>query len=638
SDIGVAQPSSTPTGHSLQRGADGVWEAPAPSSFGRCNGTAAPPGDGGETGEIVINELMGEPVNAESASWGEWFEVHNPGSAAIDLLGWTISSGGQPDHVIATSVVVPAGGYVVLGRGADVARNGGVDLDYNYFTGSATTIWLDATDWLVLRDGTGATADSVAWTSLARGSTRGVRDPATANQNVDGSNWGYATVQFGAGDYGTPGAANGTLSDTPPAVWTITFAGRDGGDPPLPVGFEDQIFATLRDPLGNEVATTFTWSSETPALASVDQLGVVRALGAGAAIIRATAENGTTRTYALDTHIAAPGGTAAYDGNTEFGEPVDADAGDDFIVRRDQYTASYSYLRGTPNWVSYNLEATHFGTADRCDCFTHDPELPAGFTALSTADYTGAGTYHGFGIDRGHLVRSADRTAGSLDNAVTYYFSNIIPQAADMNQGPWSDLETMLGDRARDGASEIYIISGVAGSSGTLKDEGRIVIPESVWKVAVILPRDHGLDDVTHWSDLEVIAVMMPNTPGVRDMSWTDFDTSIDAIEAASGYDLLALLPDDVEFIIESGMHELLTVFSDAAASGALTNGARASLTAKLDAAANSIARGQTMAAMNQIGAFRNELVALVRTGRIPAEMAQVLLDAAQRVVEALSD
>jgi len=38
------------------------------------------------------------------------------------LLGWTIISDGtsQPDHTINAHVIVPAGGFAVLGRGADV--------------------------------------------------------------------------------------------------------------------------------------------------------------------------------------------------------------------------------------------------------------------------------------------------------------------------------------------------------------------------------------------------------------------------------------------------------------------------------------------------------------------------------------
>ena len=40
--------------------------------------------------------------------------------------------------------------------------------------------------------------------------------------------------------------------------------------------FQDQLFATVRDGSNATVATTVTWSSDTPALASIDQNGVIR--------------------------------------------------------------------------------------------------------------------------------------------------------------------------------------------------------------------------------------------------------------------------------------------------------------------------------------------------------------------------
>ncbi len=341
----------------------------------------------------------------------------------------------------------------------------------------------------------------------------------------------------------------------PPPSNTITFTGRLASDPPLPVGFQDQLFATLRDGTGAAVPTTFTWSPETPAVASIDQNGVMTALTEGTATFRATAAEGTTATFSLPTRVAVASTTALYAGNTEFGEPADGDPSDDFIVRHDQYTASYNANRGTPNWVSYDLDPTHFGPEDRCDCFTFDPALPAAFTHYTTADYTGAGAFHGFGIDRGHLARSFDRTSASLDNAFTFYFSNIVPQAADLNQGPWALLENHLGDLVRSQGREVYIIAGVAGNRGTLKDEGKIVIPTSTWKVAAILPHDHGLADIHDYRDLEVIAVNMPNEPGVRNVPWETYKTTVDAIEALSGYDLLALLPDQIERIVEANDH-----------------------------------------------------------------------------------
>ncbi len=521
-----------------------------------CDGPPPPPPPpGSNTAKIVINELMTDPIQAESASWGEWFEVYNADTVAVNLQGWTLVSAGQAPHTVASSLVIPAGGYAVLGRGGDVNRNGGVTLGYNYFT-SSTTIWLDDNDWLALRDPGGNTADSVAWNGSSFGATRALRDATQDNANGNGVNWGYSTTPFGAGDLGTPKAANGTLSSTAPTAPTgaakITFTGRDGSDPPLPVGFADQLFATARDLAGNVVATTFTWATTTPDLASVDQNGVVTAKGAGTATITATSADGRVGTYTVATRVGVASTTAVYAGNTEFGEPADGDASDDFIVRRDQFTSSYNSGRGTPNWVSYAIDPTNFGGEDRCDCFTPDPALPDAYAKVSTADYTGAGTYHGYGIDRGHLARSFDRTSGSLDNATTFYFTNIIPQASDNNQGPWSVLEDSLGKLARNHGKNVFVIAGISGSLGTLKGEGKVVIPARTWKVAVIMPEGKGLADIDDSGDLEIIAVDMPNQAGIRNTPWHTYKTTVDAVEASSGYDVLAKLPDAVERIAES--------------------------------------------------------------------------------------
>jgi DNA/RNA endonuclease G (NUC1) len=245
--------------------------------------------------------------------------------------------------------------------------------------------------------------------------------------------------------------------------------------------------------------------------------------------------------------------TAQYGNNTEFGEPTDADSSDDLIVRRREFTSSYSPVRNSPNWVAYAIDATHFGAQDRCDCFTMDPLLPSSLPQITTDDYTGSGAIAGYGIDRGHLARSFDRTAASLDNARSFLFTNIIPQASDQNQGPWAQMENALGDYARLQDREVYVIAGVAGNKGSLKNLGLVTIPTHTWKVALILPRDTGLAQLRDYRDVQSIAVIMPNDAGVRNTPWETFVTTIDAVEALSGYDVLALLPDAIEVAVESG-------------------------------------------------------------------------------------
>lgn len=473
---------------------------------------------------------------------GEAIEVEGP--AGFDLSGYSIVlynlTGGAAYNTRALSGTLPAScdtrGVLAFTYTQDGIQNGPQDGFALVDNTGAVVEFLSYEGVLTASNGPAA-----GLTSVDIGASQGTGPAGVSLQRNSSGVWGAAPQTFGACN-----------ADAPPAANTVTFTGRFASDPPLPVGYQDQIFATLEDFNGNNLPTTFVFASDTPAIASIDQNGVFTALAEGSAILRATAADGTSGTITLPTRVAVEGGTAQYGGNAEFGEPADGDASDDFIVRYPQFTASYNANRGSPNWVAYNLEATHFGPEDRCDCFTMDPALPATFPQINTADYTGSGAFHGFGIDRGHMTRSFDRTTGSLDNARTYLFSNVVPQAADMNQGPWAILENFLGDEARFANREVYIVTGVAGNIGTLKNEGRVVIPSSTWKVAVLMPRDQGLAQVQDYRNIEVIAVNMPNQPGIRNVPWPTYLTTVDAIEALSGYDLLALLPDDVESAVES--------------------------------------------------------------------------------------
>jgi competence protein ComEC len=153
---------------------------------------------------LVIDEIMADP-RAVPDERGEWFELYNPGDGAATLRGWTIASGNDAPHPIAGDVVVPARGYAVLARSAAREANGGVTVAYAY--GPALSLGNDA-DWLVLRDASGATVDSVAWRSAPSGAARGVRDPSAASADVNGAAWTTQSSRYGAGDRGTPGAPN----------------------------------------------------------------------------------------------------------------------------------------------------------------------------------------------------------------------------------------------------------------------------------------------------------------------------------------------------------------------------------------------------------------------------------------------
>jgi DNA/RNA endonuclease G (NUC1) len=429
----------------------------------------------------------------------------------------------------------------------------------------------------------------------------------------------------------------------------ISFSGRLKTDAELPVGFEDQLFGTLRSPTNATIETAISWQSLNPNVASIDADGVMHALAPGFATVRAMAEDGTTATFTLPMIVAAPSATAQYANHAEFGEPADGDASDDFLVRRTEFTSSFNRNRNIPNWVTYNLEATHIVPGqDRCDCFTYDPLLPADFRRYTTADYTGVGgatPFHGYAIDRGHLVRSFDRTAGALDNARTFYFSNVIPQAADNNQGPWANLENYLGGLAQNQNKEVYVITGPAGSKGTLKDEGLVTIPEWTWKVAVIMPRNQGRANVQSYGDLEVVAVIMPNIAGIRTPpgtpdaanDWKKYVTTVNAVEALTGYDVLALLEKKIESVVEAGMQDEMALVDGLVETGKISKGNGNSLTSKLEAAAGSLDRGNVTAAVNQLEAFLHEVDAMEKSKRLDAVEANALRSAIMALIASVS-
>ena len=151
----------------------------------------------------------------------------------------------------------------------------------------------------------------------------------------------------------------------PPPSNRICSADVSPTDPPLPIGFQDQLFATERDASNTIITTTFTWTSETPALATHR---CERRHARARRRHRDVPRDRRRRHHrdVLAAHgVATASTTAAYGGNTEFGDPTDADPSDDFIVRHPQYTTSYNKNRGTPNWVSYDLDASQFGVERR---------------------------------------------------------------------------------------------------------------------------------------------------------------------------------------------------------------------------------------------------------------------------------
>ncbi|MER2997558.1 DNA/RNA non-specific endonuclease [Pontibacter populi] len=242
--------------------------------------------------------------------------------------------------------------------------------------------------------------------------------------------------------------------------------------------------------------------------------------------------------------------------NLTMGNPsgaiTDVNYPNNYLLQKPQFVMSYSRDKGTANWVSWHLDESWIGSTPRQDDFRADITLPSGWYRVGSTDYSGSG------FDRGHMSPSADRTATVADNSATFLMTNMIPQAPRNNQGAWATLEGYCRSMLA-GGYEIYIISGGYGIGGsgsngyaTTIANGNVTVPSNTWKVILIIP-DGDNDAARVTSNTRVIAVDMPNDQNILS-DWRAYRTTVDAIEAKTGYDFFNLVADNVETVIEANV------------------------------------------------------------------------------------
>jgi DNA/RNA endonuclease G (NUC1) len=635
-----------------------------------------------DTDDNSADFVAGDPAPRNSAS---------PPSAGGAVVA------GPFDHVaVSGGTSVERGRTIILTAALQDANNLGINDPDAVFTWTST-------DETVARV-TGTSGNTATITGIAEG--------------------GPVTINVSATSHTHTHASSSELTVVPRVLGHVTLS--SSAPMPLVIGYQTVLFVGGTDDSGIAVDfKTVTWSSTDPTVASVDSRGLVTAAGDGTAVIKATAPDGSVGSFTINTEVPFYSSSARSGHNTEFGVPTDADASNDVIIARKQYTLSYNPQRGGPNWVSWDLSASHLGSRNRCNCYSADTALARlGYSQYmySTVDYTGSG------YDRGHMEPSADQTTTDGENATTFFMTNFLAQKHGLNAGPWENLENDLRDSVKAGR-EAYIIAGGTFTNGvglgTVNNAGKIAIPDSTWKIVVMLPAGTGLANVTSASDVNVFAVNMPNVDAPGSNKWTDFRTTVAKIQTSTGYDFLSALPEAIQCKVEvrncapvvnafpgatiligetytaqgtfvdaatdtwtgsanygdgsvlpmsisgnsfqlshqytsAGIFTVTATVRDqlgAAGSATATVNVQSSLKgaqnlatmlsmanlsnanslqAKLNAAIQQLANGNRTPAANQLGAFENELQAMVQSGRLSQADAAPLLAYAERVINSI--
>ncbi|NJL62317.1 MAG: DNA/RNA non-specific endonuclease [Methylacidiphilales bacterium] len=228
----------------------------------------------------------------------------------------------------------------------------------------------------------------------------------------------------------------------------------------------------------------------------------------------------------------------------KLGNPSNAANSDhnNYLLVKKQYALSYNRDKGTPNWVSWQLNKSWLGDAPRTNNFRPDDTIPKEWNRVLPNDYTRSG------YDKGHMTPSADRSNNPEDNAATFLMTNIIPQAPDNNQGYWAELESYTRSLANEG-KEIYIISGGYGQQGTI-GKRKVAIPERIFKVIVVSEAGKELDGINE--STRVIAVDTPNYNGNKESRWSKYLTTVDELEKKTGYDFLNYVDKSIQKVIEA--------------------------------------------------------------------------------------
>ena len=211
-----------------------------------------------------------------------------------------------------------------------------------------------------------------------------------------------------------------------------------------------------------------------------------------------------------------------------------------YLMVKPQYALSYNNSKGTPNWVSWELNKSYLVRVDRQNDFRPDETLPGELVHVTPSMYSHSG------YDKGHVIPSSDRTLSPQDNSETFLMTNMMPQTPDNNRYTWEGLEKYCRKLAKSG-KELYIIAGPLGDQGMLK--GRVKVPTYTWKIVVVLnSKNAGISSVTE--STRVIAINVPNQQGINH-DWRAYRVSVKTLEQLTGYHFLSNVPTFVRDTLE---------------------------------------------------------------------------------------
>lgn len=185
-----------------------------------------------------------------------------------------------------------------------------------------------------------------------------------------------------------------------------------------------------------------------------------------------------------------------------------------------------------PNYVAWELTGTETSGQEPRGKFLRDYNVDG---CPASADYTNSG------YDRGHMAPAADMKFSSRAMTECFYMTNICPQAKSLNSGAWKRLEEKCRIWAQADSAIIIVCGPILTPAPTeFIGEARVAVPHAFFKV-ILSP---------YANPPRAIGFIMNN--GKVNGGLQAACVSVDSVEAVTGYDFFAPLPDSIENAIEA--------------------------------------------------------------------------------------
>lgn len=211
------------------------------------------------------------------------------------------------------------------------------------------------------------------------------------------------------------------------------------------------------------------------------------------------------------------------------------------------YTILYDADKHCSLWEAFTLggDENRDNNVGRNDSWAYDPALPSEWQPRLSSSYSG-------GYTRGHAIASNYRQTTTVQNKQTFYYSNMTPQSSTLNSGSWNSLEqkvnglgTQLGSSSR-----LYVVTGPIFDSGygTTTDRDGLVCPIPTRYYKCIMRCEFNSDG--QMTSAKGAGYMYNHTGNLSRQ-----DMTIDQVEAITGFDFFANVPDAIESSAEANFY-----------------------------------------------------------------------------------